>query len=140
MASSPRYIVPGKPVSWARAGNTRGRFWDTQKKLKHAWEMIVLAQHVKYYPGGKKFQGPLHLEAYFFWPIPASLPQAKRAALDNRLLPTKPDKDNLEKFICDCLEAMHLVDNDCLFATGYQEKRYSLNPRTEFIIKEWDSE
>jgi len=123
------YILHGNPIAWARAHPGR-KMWDTQKQLKLVMGLDLLKQH----NGRPFYEGPLHLEAHFYFPMPKS--QHKKFDL-LRGTPHyfKPDLSNLIKLIEDCAKGV-LYHDDCLIASENIHKRYADVPRTEFKIRE----
>lgn len=126
-----KIIIPGDPVPWARAriGNAK-RFWDSQKQIKLGYVLQISNQ-----VGGLSYTQPLHLDIVFFMPIAESLSDKKKHALDGAYHASKPDLDNLIKFVLDVCTGV-LYKNDCIIASISASKKYSLNPRTEFSFFE----
>ena len=69
--------------------------------------------------------------------IPQSWPQWKKmAALNGRIAPTgTPDKDNIEKAVCDALNGVCWVD-DSQIVGGETVKVYSEKPSIRIVVKE----
>ncbi len=132
MVEAPRtktYIIPGEPVSWARAGLSGSHFWDTQKKIKSIYSIYLQNQHHE----EPFFQGPCRADFYFYFTIPRSHSQKKRNELLGRYHFIKPDSDNLIKFFCDTAIQL-LYKDDCIISAGSWVKLYDENPRTEIVI------
>lgn len=81
--------------------------------------------------------GPVRLHITAVFAIPASWPARLRdAALAGRLYFTgKPDRDNIEKLVCDSLKELAWVD-DSQVCAGPVVKRYGTPARTDVAIEE----
>lgn len=69
--------------------------------------------------------GPVRLDAIFFIPVP---PRVKGKEREERLAgwhDIKPDKDNLEKALCDALNHAGIWKDDCQVADGRIQKRWA---------------
>lgn len=126
-----KYVLSGDPIPLARArfSHTR-RVYDPQKALKLVAQVTLENQHE-----GPKFEGPLILDVTFFMHIP----QYKRKKIkigDPHYI--KPDLDNLLKMVCDYANSI-LYRDDCIIMECHARKLYDDNPRTEFILKTWES-
>lgn len=77
-----------------------------------------------------------HVSLAFYLPIPKSdSKRQKKAKLEGLLKPTtKPDLDNLEKFILDAMNGIFFADDKQVVKLA-SEKIYSEQPRTEIEIK-----
>lgn len=118
------FIVPAVPVAQPRpratvlAGHARVYGAPTSHPV-HAFKASVrLAARNAY--DGPPLQGPIHLSAQFF------LPRPKAMIWKSRPMPRvwhtkKPDKDNLEKSLCDALAGLLFVD-DCQVCGGFIDK------------------
>lgn len=127
------FILPGNPIPWARAGYNRNTmvFYDRQRDERIHSELLV-----QYLFGDRPIlKGPLALYVTFYLPIPKSLSNKKQQNLENTYHWRKPDKDNLEKWLCDICSKIVYTD-DSQIAVSTVEKRFSSNPRTEFMLKE----
>lgn len=126
------YIIEGDPVAWARAVPSRktGRMWDSQKQTKLYFQLLISRIH-----GTRPlYDGPLHLDITYYLPIPPSL-HKKADKLEGSWHFFRPDKSNLLKLIEDAATGI-LYKDDCLICSETSYKKYSKNPRTEFIIRE----
>ncbi len=127
------FILPGNPIPWARAGYNRNTqvFYDRQRDERIHTELLVQCL----FGNTPLFKGPLALYVTFYLPIPKSLPKKKILEMENTYHWRKPDKDNLEKWLSDICTKIVYTD-DCQIAVSQVEKRFSNNPRTEFMLKE----
>lgn len=81
---------------------------------------------------------PLKMTVMFYMPIPESLSEKKKAALNGEWHTKKPDCSNILKSIEDALNAVAYKD-DGQIAAGEFSKIYSDCPRVEVIIEQLDS-
>jgi len=127
------YVVKGDPVALARARVSRGRFYDSQKHLKLIWGVELEKQH----NGQPFFIGPIFMDVIFYMPIAQNLSEKRRQLLYDQWHLSRPDSDNLLKFICDVATSICYKD-DCIIAKYNVEKVYDdgRGPRTEFILSE----
>jgi len=134
-----KLTIPGKPIAKKRPRFVRrGKFVSTYNDQKEVEETI------KYYLElqaiGRKIKGPVFVHSIFYMPRPKSHYGTGRNA--NTLKASapkyhtvKPDIDNLEKMVYDCLNRVIWNDDACI-VKSYSVKIYSNNPRTVITIKE----
>jgi Holliday junction resolvase RusA-like endonuclease len=77
--------------------------------------------------------GPVHIMAEFWMPIPASASQKTRDHLDHAYCPKKPDLDNLIKFLLDVLTGI-AFHGDQQVVTIAAFKKYSIAPMTVVYV------
>jgi Holliday junction resolvase RusA-like endonuclease len=129
-----RITILGKPIHKKRPRFARhGRFITTYSDQKDEQNDIRLI--IKSQLSCEPLTCPICLEVKFYMPIPKSYSKKKRERLIGRHHTKKPDIDNLEKFICDCLNGIAWRD-DAQVAISHTEKIYDENPRTEITIEE----
>lgn len=121
------YNIPCKPIAWKRAGVNGKRFYDTQKAEKEAYALFLKNYHGNEEP----FSTPIEVVITFYLPKPAKTPKANMPIYHA----TKPDIDNLCKFLFDAMNEVIFTD-DRLVARLIVEKKYTIDPRTEITIKE----
>lgn len=127
-----KYIIPGTPIPWKRAGLNGKKFYDAQANDKNNVALFMLQQHAK----SPLFDGPLELVATFY----IHIPEAKRKLVkENDWQIEKGDFDNYCKFLADTMKDIILTD-DKRICRAIIEKRYSKKPRTEFTIRELTNE
>lgn len=126
-----KYVLLGDPKALQRVRFGKGRVWNPQKQLKLCLSLELQKQHV-----GDKFCNATEAQILFFMPIPSSFSEKKKRILDGRPHIVKPDNDNLEKLVYDCLKDAGILKDDCIISDTILKKRYSFNPRTEIILKE----
>lgn len=133
-----KLIIPGEPLPCARPRlTTRGGYahaYDPQKKHKDAIKLMYRVEWNR--AGGKApIDGSLCIDIAFHMPLPSTLSCVSR----NQHLwgfydhCTKPDCDNLEKTVLDCLRGIAYNDDRQVIAL-FCRKFYSLEPRTEITI------
>lgn len=122
--------IEGVPVAWkAHGGYGRKSFNILWREKDHHVEKIRSQYN------GQLLEGAVAIEYTFYMPIPKSISKKKRTAMiHNDIRPTKrPDIDNMQKFISDCL--IGIVIKDDSQAVGVcSSKFYSENPRTVIRI------
>lgn len=87
--------------------------------------------------GRPLFSGPLAVTILATLRVPASWPQAKRAAaVAGRLWPTsRPDVDNIQKIALDALNKVVWPD-DAAVVECHARKRYGARPGLVIVVKE----
>lgn len=123
-------VIFGDPIAQKRPRFSRqGKFvrvyscQDTEAG-KFRWDMAHQADGIKA-PQGV----PVALQCHFIMPIPASISQKKKDALNDSPHVKKPDLDNLVKFVKDCANGV-LWDDDSQVCDLVAAKRYGQSPRT----------
>jgi Holliday junction resolvase RusA-like endonuclease len=125
--------IDQEPVFQKRPRSSGGRFYNPDHDEKMRWKWMVANQirnEPKLRPGA-----PLHVDATYFLPIASSLSEVKRKALEGEYHTQRGDVDNLLKFSFDAMNGIAYKD-DCLIASVYAEKRFSVTTRAEFKIYE----
>lgn len=125
-----KYVIPGPPIPWKRAGHANGTFYDTQKHQKLQTGLYLSNQHALRSP----FEGPLELTIVFYFPMPKSW-RNKTKEMECTPHFIKADNDNLQKYVQDVASGI-LYHDDCLIAETHSYKTYSEVPRTEFTLSE----
>jgi Holliday junction resolvase RusA-like endonuclease len=144
-----KIIIPGIPQAKMRHKlTTRGgfaRMYDPQEKEKRELKSYLTRElsKLKYnesqeiaMEASNLTSGDFYLfDVCFYVPCPKSATTGKRNAMLWGLIRpnTKPDYDNLAKFISDCANEV-LYPDDCMIVESSQKEYYSDNPRTEIII------
>jgi Holliday junction resolvase RusA-like endonuclease len=105
--------------------------YDSQKQWKANYEITLSGQH-----GDRPlYKGPLQLEAVFYFPMPMKWTAQEKQEKEGAWYIQVPDTDNLIKLLMDCGNGI-LYQDDRTICRSIEEKRYSKEPRTEFIIVE----
>lgn len=140
------FVVPGIPVAKGRARSriahsAAGREFvqhytppETKKYEKHVAIEAKIAMR-----GRRPVSGPVCIVVKAFYPIPSSWPQwRKREARIGILAPkVKPDWDNIGKACSDAMNGVVYPD-DAAIVTAIVLKRYSLDPRVEIAVYEFE--
>lgn len=127
------FEVPGQPHGKARhrdARTERGRTVRyTPIKTKN-YEHLVRMSFIAQLPGFDRIEEEVYLGIVAFFKIPKSTTKNLRAAmLQNEVCPKiKPDRDNIEKAICDALNGLAYRDDEQV-VDGPIMKRYSDHPK-----------
>ncbi len=125
-----KYVIPGNPIPWKRAGHANGTFYDQQKHQKLGTGLYISNQHGDRSP----FEGPLELTIVFYFPMPKSW-RFKAEEMEGTPHFIKPDSDNLQKYVLDTISGLTYHD-DCIVSEIHSYKAYSTNPRTEFTLSQ----
>lgn len=85
--------------------------------------------------GCDPIEGPVYLALTFYMPMPESWSAKKKQQMNGQRHTTKPDRDNLEKGVCDAFNKIIWKD-DGQICDGPIRKFYSFEPRIEIEISE----
>jgi len=133
-----KIILYGNPRPLKRARHSLGRTYNSQNAIMTALsyeirESVPLLQ--------RKIEGPVELNIKFFMQIPQSYSKKKRESLINTYHFKKPDIDNLEKMLLDCIvRSDSIIKDDSQVSKMTSLKVYSDQPRTEVIIRSLDED
>ena len=125
----------GNPVPCGRPRFRRtGTFvqiYDPQEKLKEGYKWQIKSQFRE-----TPIAVPVILDMQFFMPIPKSTSKAKRRQMLTGEIAhmVRPDLDNLQKFILDCLNDLVFEDDSQVIQISAR-KCYSDNPGTVLRIR-----
>jgi len=117
--------IPQQRPRFARKGNFVSCY-DNQDKIKEGYKWQIRSQFRE-----DPLEMPVGLDLIFFMPIPQSLSGVKKRQMANGLIghSKKPDLDNLQKFVLDCLNALVFQD-DSQVCEIRAKKIYSNKPGT----------
>ena len=124
------FFVQGHPVGNPRVtpGRFRGQAFVPAAHPIHAWKKLIWATAVQNRPAAP-FQGPVRVNLAFFFERPMGhfgrkkgVPYLKDSAPSWHIV--KPDRDNLDKVVLDCLTRAGFWGDDCQVCWGEIEKRY----------------
>jgi Holliday junction resolvase RusA-like endonuclease len=121
------YEIPGKPIAWARAVPGRRCMYDSQKQLKLLFGLCVKKQHK-----GGVYEGPLLLEATFYF----SMPLSKKKQWDkmrNTPHTQVPDTSNCIKFLEDAICGI-LINDDRIISDIHARKIWANEGKTVFRL------
>lgn len=129
--ASIRYVLHGAPIPLARPRLSRyphSVFNPQEKEMKAAeWDL-------KFQAPDTPMEGPISMDVVFYMPIAKSMYKTRRTALMDKPHASRPDIDNLLKFLLDAAKCLYKDDSQVCKLTAV--KIYSDNPRTEFTIRE----
>jgi len=133
-------VVYGKPIAKKRPRFfRRGKYVGTynDQEAEDGFFMIQIMKQLPKYPPDK-ILGPIYIAMEFGLPIPKSVSKKKRAEIISKPFChiKKPDLDNLEKFVLDCLTRVGVWKDDSLIVSACSSKFYDENPFTRIIIDE----
>lgn len=120
----------GDPIPQARPRFARkGSFvscYDNQAKVKEGYKWQLRSQFRE-----EPWEFPIALDIVFFMPIPKSSSGIKKRQMANGVIAhmKKPDLDNLQKFVLDCLNGLAFRD-DSQISEIRAKKIYSNKPGT----------
>lgn len=127
--------IPGKPISWARPGQSRSGRYDTQRAIKNQLGCIVRSAVSKQ----STLSGKIELKATYYYQKPKS-----KLIKDFDYAINLCDLDNLLKFSLDLCQRYGCFENDRQVCRIVAEKQYrSKGPGTflEFTeIGDWDED
>lgn len=125
-----------KPLKRPRFNKRTGKVFNSQSKEMKATSFIIASQY-----SGPVLTGPLSISTTFFMPIPKSMSRKKQDQLNCKYHQKRPDIDNCEKFLLDCIVLSgNLIHDDSQFAEIHSMKIYSKSPRTQFEIRQLKNE
>ena len=128
--------LEGKPIPLHRPrACKRGAFiqmYNDQEPIMNEYRWLIKGMF-----NAPIYTVPMRIGVTFFMPIPKATPKARRAEmLANILRPmSRPDLDNLLKFILDCMNGIVYEDDSQICELGIIEKRFGLEPKTVVRIE-----
>ena len=131
-----RFILPIIPTAQQRARHTRaGRAYKSAAQEDN--ERTLEAMLLPYVPN-RPLSGPVKVFFTAYMPIPASTTKRTREAMQREETPhtKKPDLDNLEKQLLDCMTRMRFWEDDRQVYCVIKQKVYSPSPRWEVQVGE----
>lgn len=121
---SKSYVINVTPIAWQRAQINGKRFFDGQIQQKVAIGLALAQQH-----GDEEvFSKPVELIITFYM-------HQSKSNKEKYYHATRPDLDNLEKFLLDAIKNV-LISDDRIVWQVHKKKVYDQNPRIEFTITE----
>lgn len=124
--------IDGIPVPWAAHQGYGRRSYNPRIKEKQYCQWQIKAQYNQKAP----LSGPLSLCVSFYLPIPKGTSKIRSRQMLNGVMHhiKKPDVDNLQKFILDCLKTIVFEDDSQIFEIQ-AKKLFSEIPKTLVQIK-----
>jgi Holliday junction resolvase RusA-like endonuclease len=117
------FFVKGKPCGQPRVRVARGHAYTPHGPID-GWKKELLFGCKRHRPN-PPLEGPLRVNLFFFMPRPMS--HYLRANLRKNAPEwhtIKPDRDNLDKAVLDCLTRAGFWIDDCQVCAGELRKRY----------------
>lgn len=132
------FIIPVRPIPKSRPRITKkgGKFWAyTPVRTKHAEKEFL--NYANGYKPKDPLNGSIELEVHFVFEIPKSWPKSKKEKALRGELPhiSRPDLDNLLKFIKDALNMVFWKDDSQITKYSSCSKSYGKTSYTHIIIK-----
>lgn len=119
-----------KPISWKRAGRFRNVYFDKQETEKTALRDFITITYGKPTP----LDCALRVIMEFAFALPKSWSKKKREELDGMPHISRPDVDNLAKFVADAFNDFIWKD-DCLISTIHARKIYAKQGYTKITVQ-----
>jgi Holliday junction resolvase RusA-like endonuclease len=132
------YEITGIPIPWKRPARNGKHIFDSQIRKKKEYRETVFeqAQGISNHPLSRlKAEIKVYLE--YQMPIPASWSNVKRLKAIGKPHTSKPDADNLVKFVLDTFKNMLWTDDSKIYSLQ-AIKYYSETPLTRIYIEEYD--
>lgn len=123
------YELSGTPIPWMRAGRKGNKYYDKQmsEKTKAQWEVKAAMS------GLYSHSEPLKVVMEFHMPIPKSWSKVKQKRALHKPHSSRPDLDNLLKFVDDSLNQI-LWEDDAIIYEVHIRKFYSKDPKTRVLV------
>lgn len=116
----------GEPQALQRPRFSRGKVFDPQSRVKEGFKWQIKSQY-----RNLPLASPVSLDITFFMPIPKATSGIKKKQMLNGVCfhMKRPDIDNLQKFILDCLNNL-VIQDDAQVVEIRTRKIYSDKPGT----------
>ena len=120
----------GKPISWKRCRRSGNRYFDSQVADKKRYVEVIsfcgkdVCLHSE----------PIKVTTEYYMQIPNSWSLKRKAAALWNCHPSRPDLDNLNKFVYDALQGVLWTD-DALIVESFSFKRYAEYAKTVITIE-----
>jgi Holliday junction resolvase RusA-like endonuclease len=124
--------IPGTPVGKGRPRVTRHGTY-TPEKTREYQQKVRDCYHAQC-PGGFAGGVPILARITAYFPIPASYPKKKKAALEGAFHLKKPDADNIAKAILDALNGLAYPDDSAVQLRGVYKIYTNAAPRLELTL------
>lgn len=134
-----KFILNGPPIAQMRHRTHGEIHYNPQDKEKKQCQQI-LKYKTQRMGLESPLKGPIEVEMTFHtdYPRKSDRKSVNRFLWGCEFNTSKPDDDNMEKFYKDCLSKIVYLDDKQIISTKLK-KRYSLQPRTEIMVKEISS-
>ena len=101
--------ISGDPVPWAAHRGYGKRAFNPRKEQREKYQWQIKAQYNQLKP----MEGPIKVDYTYFVGIPKATSKVRRMQMLNGMMHpiTRPDIDNYDKFLSDCLTSIVWVDD-----------------------------
>ncbi len=125
-------IIDGLPVPWAAHCGYGRRSFNPRFKEKEFYQWQIKSHWNQEAP----LTAPVSITIVYHMPIPLGTSKPKRLQMLNQKIHhiKRPDVDNLNKFLCDCLKTI-VMEDDSQVVHIDARKIYSERPRTVIDIE-----
>lgn len=140
-----KLVIPIEPMGTVRmtAGMVKRIKWKlygpNDKKALKVIQYLDYKQQISWaarnHYKGEPLNGAIYLSLTFHMPMPESWSEKKKQRMNGQMHTKKPDRDNLEKGVCDAFNKIVWKD-DGQVCDGPIRKFYSFEPRIEVEVKE----
>lgn len=127
-----RFYHSGIPIAKQRHRIARGIAYDPQTKQKRGMK-FEFANQFRSQGCLNRLQGAIKAQVNISYPIPKSWSKKRQRNSLDKLVTSKPDLDNYEKFYFDVLNEIAYHD-DSQVASIQSQKRYSNKPGVEILL------
>ncbi len=129
--------IDGIPVNWKSHVGYGRKSFNPKYKERAFYQWQIRAQYNRELP----IAGPVVCYYTFHMPIPASTSKVRKLQMLNGIMhPIKrPDVDNLNKFLSDCLKGI-VFEDDSLIVELNSKKVYGERPKTIIRIEEMNGQ
>ena len=119
-------VIPGIPVPWKAHSGFGRRSFNPRFKEREYYQHEIRKQYNKF-----ASQGPIWISCTYVMPIPKSASKKKRELMIENSFHhiIRPDVDNLNKFLNDCLKTIIFRDDSQVVQMN-SNKKYGLIPQT----------
>lgn len=130
------FTIPGMPVGKGRPRLGRGGRVYTPDKTRAYEDKVLRCWQTQ---SGAAFgpKVPVHVSIRAYFPIPASLSEKKRTALEGTFHMSRPDADNIAKAILDALNGHAYPDDAAVQLHGVLKIYTNAAPRVE--VRLWEA-
>ena len=139
MSTDLLFVVPGEPVAQprhrVRTIGKRSMVYLPKSHPVNAYKAAIKAAFMDAAGKWKTVTGPIQLNVYCSFSMPASWSKKKRAESQGALHDAKPDSDNVLKAVKDALTDCGVWIDDKQVALASISKRWSVTPQTEIWIR-----
>ena len=127
------YTIPGKPIAWMRARRRGNKYFDIQMKEKERMRSEIRKSKIKLL----NTSVPIKVVVECHMPIPKSWAKIKQKNAVYKPHVSRPDADNIMKFIGDALNGLLWTDDSLIYEYSII-KFYGPDPKTLIHLEPHD--